>query len=163
MEGSKPAGASPIFIIVLGILSATVVLTVYHCVIVRWCNPQRAAERRLRATPVDRLDAGDVPESIEFSMTQVTPPALKYSKEDRVVSEEQSTCAVCLSDFKDGEAVRLLPECLHCFHAPCIDMWLMSHTNCPMCRMATAPLILPVNSDGVSLAGVGTALPSFGG
>ncbi|MCO5593680.1 hypothetical protein L7F22_047697 [Adiantum nelumboides] len=44
-------------------------------------------------------------------------------------------CAVCLSEFDDGEDVKLLPACGHCFHVKCIDMWLFSHTNCPICRV----------------------------
>ncbi|EPS62399.1 hypothetical protein M569_12396, partial [Genlisea aurea] len=43
-------------------------------------------------------------------------------------------CAVCLSDFDDGDVGRLLPECRHSFHVDCIDMWFKSHSDCPICR-----------------------------
>ncbi|XP_056170790.1 RING-H2 finger protein ATL64 [Syzygium oleosum] len=43
-------------------------------------------------------------------------------------------CAVCLSDFEDGETGRRLPECEHVFHADCIDTWFESHSSCPLCR-----------------------------
>ncbi|KAG4970220.1 hypothetical protein JHK85_036641 [Glycine max] len=43
-------------------------------------------------------------------------------------------CPVCLSGFEEGEEVRKLPRCKHWFHAPCIDMWLYSHFDCPICR-----------------------------
>ncbi|PKU67874.1 E3 ubiquitin-protein ligase [Dendrobium catenatum] len=46
-------------------------------------------------------------------------------------------CAVCLSKFNDGEDIKLLPECKHCFHVQCIDMWLQSHSSCPLCRVKT--------------------------
>ncbi|KAI5076965.1 hypothetical protein GOP47_0009030 [Adiantum capillus-veneris] len=44
-------------------------------------------------------------------------------------------CSICLSEFVDGEDVKLLPVCSHCFHVKCIDMWLFSHTTCPICRL----------------------------
>ncbi|XP_057819227.2 RING-H2 finger protein ATL32 [Cryptomeria japonica] len=50
-----------------------------------------------------------------------------------------SECAVCLSDFQDEELVRLLPKCSHAFHPECIDMWLWSHTTCPVCRASLLP------------------------
>ncbi|XP_072992943.1 RING-H2 finger protein ATL52-like [Typha latifolia] len=43
-------------------------------------------------------------------------------------------CSVCLGEFQDGELVRLLPKCGHAFHISCIDTWLRSHVNCPLCR-----------------------------
>uniref|UniRef100_A0A0D9XVP0 RING-type domain-containing protein n=1 Tax=Leersia perrieri TaxID=77586 RepID=A0A0D9XVP0_9ORYZ len=49
---------------------------------------------------------------------------------------KEATCPVCLSDFADGEVVRLLPECLHYFHAACIDEWLRTRATCPLCRAA---------------------------
>ncbi|KAJ8763416.1 hypothetical protein K2173_002299 [Erythroxylum novogranatense] len=43
-------------------------------------------------------------------------------------------CAVCLLEFEDNDYVRTLPVCSHAFHVDCIDIWLRSHANCPMCR-----------------------------
>ncbi len=43
-------------------------------------------------------------------------------------------CAVCLSEFVDGETGRVLPKCNHSFHIDCIDMWFQSHSTCPICR-----------------------------
>ncbi|KAF3788227.1 NEP1-interacting protein 1 [Nymphaea thermarum] len=46
----------------------------------------------------------------------------------------QTSCAICLQDFQDGDAVRRLPQCLHIFHGVCIDGWLSRRSSCPMCR-----------------------------
>ncbi|KAJ6698963.1 RING-H2 FINGER PROTEIN ATL51-RELATED [Salix purpurea] len=59
-----------------------------------------------------------------------------------VFIEDQGTgyeCAVCLSAFEEGEEVRQLPSCKHSFHATCIDMWLRSHSDCPLCRSRVDP------------------------
>uniref|UniRef100_A0A0E0LEF5 RING-type domain-containing protein n=1 Tax=Oryza punctata TaxID=4537 RepID=A0A0E0LEF5_ORYPU len=48
-------------------------------------------------------------------------------------------CAICLSDFADGERVRLLPACGHRFHVVCIDRWLLAHRSCPTCRRRPSP------------------------
>ncbi|CAK7355112.1 unnamed protein product [Dovyalis caffra] len=60
----------------------------------------------------------------------------KYKRGDGLV--EGTECSVCLSEFQDDETLRLLPKCSHAFHIPCIDTWLRSHTNCPLCR---APIV----------------------
>lgn len=55
-----------------------------------------------------------------------------------VVDEERGDCGlecvICLSLFVSGEKVRRLELCGHTFHVGCIDMWLHSHTTCPVCR-----------------------------
>jgi Ring finger domain len=43
-------------------------------------------------------------------------------------------CSVCLEVLQKGEMVRQLPACQHPFHVGCIDMWLCSHSTCPLCR-----------------------------
>ncbi|XP_039145218.1 E3 ubiquitin-protein ligase EL5-like [Dioscorea cayenensis subsp. rotundata] len=55
-------------------------------------------------------------------------PVVRFSSSDGV------ECAVCLSDIGDGEKARLLPLCKHGFHLVCIDVWLSSHSTCPLCR-----------------------------
>lgn len=45
-------------------------------------------------------------------------------------------CPVCLSAFAEGEEIRQLSACKHAFHAACVDMWLYSHSSCPVCRAA---------------------------
>ncbi|KAL8188963.1 hypothetical protein R6Q57_029483 [Mikania cordata] len=57
---------------------------------------------------------------------------VKYGKTDGLI--DGSSCSVCLSDFQEDETLRLLPKCNHAFHISCIDTWLRSHTNCPLCR-----------------------------
>lgn len=70
----------------------------------------------------------------------------KYSKRDGVV--EGTDCSVCLSEFEEEEMLRLLPKCRHAFHLSCIDTWLRSHTNCPVCR-APVVAVSGDDSDGV--------------
>jgi len=46
--------------------------------------------------------------------------------------DESVTCAVCLSEFCDGETLRRLP-CNHQFHVECCDKWLGCSKRCPLC------------------------------
>lgn len=67
-------------------------------------------------------------------------PVFKHKKGDGLV--EGTDCSVCLSEFQEDESLRLLPKCNHAFHVACIDTWLGSHINCPLCR---SPIVRDVN------------------
>ncbi|KAK4790965.1 hypothetical protein SAY86_031378 [Trapa natans] len=43
-------------------------------------------------------------------------------------------CSICLTEFSEGDELRVLPQCGHGFHVPCVDTWLASHSSCPSCR-----------------------------
>lgn len=60
----------------------------------------------------------------------------KYRKNEGLV--DGTECSVCLGEFQEEESLRILPKCSHAFHIPCIDTWLSSHKNCPLCR---APVV----------------------
>ncbi|KAK7291810.1 hypothetical protein RIF29_07252 [Crotalaria pallida] len=68
--------------------------------------------------------------------------SFKFKKEAAAGKEGGSDdyeCSVCLSDLEEGEEVRKLPRCKHSFHVQCIDMWLHSHFDCPVCRTPVGP------------------------
>ncbi|CAN0901025.1 NEP1-interacting protein 1 [Linum grandiflorum] len=44
------------------------------------------------------------------------------------------SCSICLQDFEGGELAKQVPGCGHCFHADCLDKWLLRNASCPMCR-----------------------------
>ncbi|CAN8312745.1 unnamed protein product [Cochlearia groenlandica] len=60
-------------------------------------------------------------------------PKITFSPESPP-SEKFAECAICLTEFSDGEELRILPQCGHGFHVSCIDTWLGSHSSCPSCR-----------------------------
>ncbi|WKA05164.1 hypothetical protein VitviT2T_023145 [Vitis vinifera] len=49
-------------------------------------------------------------------------------------THQQIYCVVCLCDAVEGERLRRLPDCKHCFHVGCIDAWFQAHSTCPLCR-----------------------------
>nr|ABK56013.1 zinc finger protein [Brassica rapa] len=60
-------------------------------------------------------------------------PKLTFSP-DSPSSEKFTECAICLTEFSNGDELRVLPQCGHGFHVSCIDTWLGSHSSCPSCR-----------------------------
>ncbi|XP_039128349.1 RING-H2 finger protein ATL33-like [Dioscorea cayenensis subsp. rotundata] len=97
------------------------------------CSPSRifhAIRNRLRRRTTMAGDP-ETSHSHEQQAHHHLIPLCKYRSDDK---DQQAECSVCLSLFIEGEEVRQLPKCKHLFHAPCIDMWLFSHSNCPLCR-----------------------------
>ncbi|GAB4824876.1 hypothetical protein Ancab_007747 [Ancistrocladus abbreviatus] len=77
-------------------------------------------------------------------------PCLDYKTAEKGASNPVD-CTVCLESFKLGDKCRLLPNCQHCFHAHCIDPWLMKTPFCPICRTcAQPPKIHSVSGEGSS-------------
>lgn len=103
---------------------------------------RQCAERRMRgrldlALPISissRRPRGLDPEIIDSFPTFVYS-SVKGLKMGRTSLE----CAVCLNEFEDDETLRLIPKCSHVFHPDCIDLWLSSHSTCPLCRANLVP------------------------
>lgn len=73
---------------------------------------------------------------LDASVLGLVPVFVYLSKE----YPEGLECAVCLSDFEEGEKGRIMPKCRHSFHIDCIDMWFHSHSTCPLCRTPVEPV-----------------------
>jgi hypothetical protein len=71
--------------------------------------------------------------------------SLKSGESDEESEDRKSCCSICLSDYKESEVVRVIPNCGHMFHTDCIDQWLRSHATCPICRISpqNLPTLLP--------------------
>lgn len=54
-------------------------------------------------------------------------------------AEDNNCCSICLSDYKESEVVKVIPDCDHMFHIDCIDQWLCLHATCPICRTSPLP------------------------
>lgn len=64
-------------------------------------------------------------------------PTIRFS--NKVTSSFADQCAVCLSEFEEGEKVRKL-QCNHTFHKDCLDNWLkLCFATCPLCRSKVLP------------------------
>ncbi|WOK95366.1 RING-H2 finger protein ATL79-like [Canna indica] len=61
-------------------------------------------------------------------------PAVLYSAAGTRMAGGETECAICLTEFAEGDAVRVLPACNHGFHVGCIERWLAARSSCPTCR-----------------------------
>ena len=131
-------------LVVIG--TAALVLTLYNLIIIKWCT-QRNSQRQQRPNPFLEISTSNH-EGYENNLNRnlLLLSSFKYKKESGLAQDNQGgggggggdvvdyECAVCLSVYEEGEEVRKLPRCKHSFHALCIDMWLYSHSDCPLCR-----------------------------
>lgn len=110
----------------------------------RWIFKRRLRSRRQRrdhllSPSVTPAASGVANRALDPSVLETLPTLVYSSKTQETVLQ----CAVCLSEFEDGEKGRVLPKCEHAFHIDCVDIWFHTHSNCPLCRA-------PVQSDRVS-------------
>lgn len=48
-------------------------------------------------------------------------------------STDQEECVICMAHFQNREEIRRL-GCFHFYHVKCIDNWLKTKEECPVCR-----------------------------
>jgi hypothetical protein len=145
---------SPLVIAIIGVLAIAFLLVSYYTFVSRYCgtfgsfrgrvfssNSGGGARRRGNGGGGSSGGQGqsrsqeswNISPSTGLDETLISKITLcKYKRGD--ASVHTTDCSVCLGEFRDGESLRLLPKCSHAFHQQCIDKWLKSHSNCPLCR-----------------------------
>ncbi|XP_022745457.1 probable E3 ubiquitin-protein ligase ZFP1 isoform X2 [Durio zibethinus] len=48
--------------------------------------------------------------------------------------QDESSCVICLEEYKDMDRVGALKTCGHDYHVPCIKKWLSMKKTCPICK-----------------------------
>ena len=148
-DDDSSSNFSPLVIAVIGILVSAFLLIGYYTLISKYCKNRDSSSRE------NHEAHGEMEESRSPSFHEPwhVPTAgldealiksiavCKYRKGDNLI--EVTDCCVCLSEFEEEESVKLLPKCNHAFHVPCIDKWLKSHSNCPLCRAAVFSPLIP--------------------
>ncbi|CAN6482728.1 unnamed protein product [Victoria cruziana] len=121
-----------------GVILLVVLLHLYiHCLTRRFVGSPESGEHGVAIT-VEGIDPEQHPKHGLDASTVAALPVFSFQQR-KLESSERRECAVCLCVFEEGEAARLLPNCRHFFHVQCIDMWLYSHSTCPVCRSAVQP------------------------
>lgn len=69
--------------------------------------------------------------SMSSTTTTTTPGGGSGAGDD---GGQAAECCICLGVFEDGDKVKVLPPCKHCYHPMCVDKWLANHSSCPLCR-----------------------------
>ncbi|XWS62484.1 hypothetical protein CRYUN_Cryun06bG0015200 [Craigia yunnanensis] len=155
-----PVDFSPPLIAMVVVVAAAFLIVTYSRLIskrlipliIRFLRFFRRRRRRRRYLPSTTTDIDSLPPSDPFEL-----PLSPYGLDDSAIktlplslytsktkpNNSPKDCAVCLLDFEDNEYVRTLPVCSHAFHVDCIDVWLKSHANCPLCRAGIFATVFP--------------------
>ncbi|XP_028755083.1 RING-H2 finger protein ATL79-like [Neltuma alba] len=152
-DDGPPLFSTNVSVVLIAVGSAAFVVTMYHLLAVCFCGHQLTDPNSGQPTPPTGVTPPASSIIDESSLAELIP-AHKYEKkidDNDLEGAREVTCAVCLGDFEEGEEVRTLPECSHSFHVPCIDMWLFSRLNCPVCRADAkpSPVVLSTVSESV--------------
>ncbi|XP_022763669.1 E3 ubiquitin-protein ligase RING1-like [Durio zibethinus] len=148
-----------LLVITFSVLATAFLVLCYYVYYVRFSRRRSNARRRSQPETTETRDefldedhGPIVDHHIWYINTVGLQPSIinsiavcKYKRDEGLV--EGTECSVCLNEFEEDETLRLLPKCSHAFHIPCIDTWLRSHTNCPMCR---APIVSNTANKGPS-------------
>ncbi|KAF7837487.1 RING-H2 finger protein ATL16 [Senna tora] len=126
-----------IAIAIIGILATAFLLVSYYIFVIKCCltwhridllrrfSPSRRREEQLPIYSPARTEARGLDEAVIRLI-----PVIQYRAEENRGAE----CPVCLSEFREKEKLRMIPNCSHVFHIDCIDVWLQNNANCPLCR-----------------------------
>ncbi|KAH8493818.1 hypothetical protein Peur_061418 [Populus x canadensis] len=128
----------------------------------------RSQQRRRHALffhGLGRQPTPDIEESIEQPKRGLDPlvisslPLFTYKLAGQTDHGEPVECSICLGTILEGDTVRVLPNCKHTFHVECIDMWLGSHSTCPICRTDAEPMIQPAGEKAMNSGAEPSAPP----
>ncbi|XP_009360247.1 RING-H2 finger protein ATL79-like [Pyrus x bretschneideri] len=100
------------------------------------------SDRQNNSAPQRQQELVDVQQKSNVAAAKCleAAPAVIYTAEMKAkLAGVEAECAICLSEFEEGEGIRVIGRCKHGFHAQCIQEWLSSHSSCPTCRRTCLP------------------------
>uniref|UniRef100_A0A1J3IXR0 RING-type E3 ubiquitin transferase n=3 Tax=Noccaea caerulescens TaxID=107243 RepID=A0A1J3IXR0_NOCCA len=155
---SSNRNVSPLVIAIIGIFASALLLAAYYALVSKHCanytNDEAASETGRSEIILDvnspESQDQDDPFAVVSSNAGLDDALVKkighfkFKKHQNGIKINGTDCSICLGEFNEDESLRLLPKCNHTFHVVCIDRWLKSHSNCPLCR---AKIIIPTTQE----------------
>lgn len=68
--------------------------------------------------------------------TKILPRKGSSLKSHHQLFLKYQECTICLDAFKNGDKVKIMPQCHHLFHEKCCENWLDYKFRCPNCNIA---------------------------
>ncbi|XP_004508196.1 RING-H2 finger protein ATL2-like [Cicer arietinum] len=154
------ARSGKIMLTAIIILFIVIIIMIFLHILIRWyllrarSRQQLRRSRHFRRQPFVFYVDPDAPSQLISAVSRgldaaviSSLPTFNFSPKSQAVE-----CAVCLSEFEEGETGRVLPKCNHSFHIDCIDMWFQSHSTCPLCRAPVEPPPVQVTRSEVTVS-----------
>ncbi|KAK9985683.1 hypothetical protein SO802_030634 [Lithocarpus litseifolius] len=138
---------TPLLISLAGIATSTFAILAYHTIVLRYCLRGRRQQQQEQEQLANGL-RGQSTIGVDQKILDTIPILSYTTKKCELFRVDQTECAVCLGDLEDEDKVRLLPNCRHAFHVPCIDKWFLGHSSCPVCRSPIVAPGAPLATDG---------------
>ncbi|TYJ97408.1 RING-H2 finger protein ATL66-like [Cucumis melo var. makuwa] len=104
----------------------------------------------------DQSDVGTVEELPAFrervvrdqqEIVQIEAMVFSYREAKRSENDDDDDddyeCVICLNKFEDAQKCRWMKKCGHIFHRSCIDRWLKTERECPLCRTCVCVVVKP--------------------
>ncbi|XP_022996486.1 RING-H2 finger protein ATL66 [Cucurbita maxima] len=125
----------------IAVLFAVILLVTFIFLYARWVCRYHSLMTFSTAVPGVRSSRSPPQQGLDQAAINCQPITLY--KEAAAVEEAAATpaataaeCCICLGVFEDGEKVKILALCHHCFHSECVDQWLRLQSSCPLCRIS---------------------------
>ena len=58
----------------------------------------------------------------------------QYKHIQKYDSRKETSCAICIEDFKGTDIIKAFYKCEHIFHKKCLKDWLQRSNLCPLCK-----------------------------
>ncbi|CAL9237170.1 unnamed protein product [Arabidopsis halleri] len=141
--------SSGVLVLVIS-LSAVTVFVFPTCIAIRLYNSESFDSLAIAAATVMQQPREVMTTRGLDQSTIETFKKMELGESRRISGTNGIVCPICLSEYEphpgprasheyaSKETVRFVPECDHCFHVKCIDVWLKIHGSCPLCRNTRA-------------------------
>ena len=116
-----------LYVLGISLLFINTYKTIYYNTRIR-IHRQNELERLERVNRLHRLVMTNIlPRYVIIKNIKIKEYTLNENKHDN------ERCPICLEDYNIGDILNEL-ICNHFYHKKCINNWIISNNNCPICR-----------------------------